>query len=243
MTVLPSQLIDGAEGNGGHLSAVAEHLSMSSHGRWMTHLDALSHAFWDGKMYNGYSADSVTATGGASMGDVAAVTAGIVSRGVLLDIAALLEVEALEGGYTVTPEQLEAAERRQKVRVRTGDVVLLRTGCGRRVKEAGGYLPGFYGLPGWHPRCLPWLHERGVAAIGNDAAQDPFPTGFAWSDHYIPIHDVGIIAMGLWLIDWCNLEALAAKCVELGRYEFQFIVSPLRLTGCSASPVHPIALF
>jgi kynurenine formamidase len=241
MTALPSQPISGSEGNGQNLSAVAEHLSMNSHQG--THLDALTHAFWGGQMYNGYPSSSVTATDGATKATIAVAKDGIVSRGVMLDIPTSLGVEALDAGYGVTPEQLELAEKRQGVKVRIGDVVLMRTGYGRRVLEAGGYLLPSRGTPGWHPRCLPWLHERGVAAVGNDAAHDPFPTGFAWSGHYLPFHDVGIISMGLWLIDWCDLEGLAATCAKLGRFEFQVVVAPLRLQGCSGCPVNPIAIF
>jgi kynurenine formamidase len=242
MHILPNEVIGGSEVSN-NVTAAGEYISMRTHGLWTTHVDALSHVFWDGKMYNGFPGSSVTATDGVTKCDMAAIKNGIVSRGVLLDIAALLGVQALEGGYAVTPEQLEAAEKRQQVKVRTGDVVLLHTGHGRRVQEAGGFLPPSHPMPGWHPRCLPWLHKRGVAAVGCDAAHDPFPTGFAWSGHFLPFHDVGIVAMGLWLIDWWNLQDLVAKCHELGRFEFQIVIASLRLRGCSASPVNPIAIF
>lgn len=242
MHVLPNEAVEKQEGNR-HLGSAGEYISMRTHGIWVTHVDALSHVFWDGKMYNGFPASSVSARAGASKGAIAMLHAGIVSRGVMLDIPALLGVSALDEGYAVTPEELESAEVRQRVRVRSGDVVLLRTGQGRRVREAGGYLPQSHPMPGWHPRCLPWLHQRGVAGVGTDAAHDPFPSRFAWSEHYLPFHDVGIVAMGLCLIDWCNLEELADKCTQLGRHEFQIVIAPLRLCGCTASPVNPIAIF
>ena len=58
-----------------------------------------------------------------------------------------------------------------------------------------------------------------------------------------PVHQIGIVAMGLWLIDNCDLEALAETCDRLGRYEFLFSMGPLRITGGTGSPVNPIAVF
>ena len=49
--------------------------------------------------------------------------------------------------------------------------------------------------------------------------------------------------MGLWLIDNCNLEELAAACAERGRWEFLLTIAPLRIRYGTGSPVNPIALF
>ncbi|MCW3820935.1 cyclase family protein, partial [Micromonospora sp. DR5-3] len=100
---------------------------------------------------------------------------GIITRGVLLDIARVRDVPWLEPGQGVFPEDLEEAERRQGVRVRSGDAVLLRTGYGR-VRHETGAANGFT-QAGWHASCLPWLHERGVALIGADTPQDVQPSG------------------------------------------------------------------
>jgi hypothetical protein len=54
---------------------------------------------------------------------------------------------------------------------------------------------------------------------------------------------IGLVAMGLWLIDNCALDELVDACRELGRYEFQFSIAPLRLVGCTGSPANPIATF
>ena len=51
------------------------------------------------------------------------------------------------------------------------------------------------------------------------------------------------VAMGLPLIDNCDLEDLAAVCGELGRWEFQIVVTPLRIAGATGSPVNPVAVF
>jgi kynurenine formamidase len=57
------------------------------------------------------------------------------------------------------------------------------------------------------------------------------------------VHVLALVAMGMPLIDNCELEDLAATCADLGRWEFQFMMSPLRLAGASGSPVNPIAIF
>ena len=56
-------------------------------------------------------------------------------------------------------------------------------------------------------------------------------------------YDLGIVAMGLWLIDNCNLEDLAATCERLGRYDFAFSLAPIRFQGVTGSPVNPLAMF
>ena len=95
--------------------------------------------------------------------------------------------------------------------------------------------------PGLHAACAPWLHQRQVAALGSDSAQDLFPSGYPALR--APLHQVGIVAMGLWLIDNCDLEGLAAMCEGLGRWEFLLTIAPLRIQAGTGSPVNPIAIF
>ena len=94
---------------------------------------------------------------------------------------------------------------------------------------------------GFQAACLPWLHERQVAVLASDVAQDPTPSGYQTVS--MPIHMVGIVAMGLWLIDNCQLEDLADTCALLGRCEFQLALAPIRFQGVTGSPVNPIAVF
>ena len=97
------------------------------------------------------------------------------------------------------------------------------------------------GRAGWHVACAPWLAAREVAVIGADTAQDVAPSGYP--DLRSPLHLVGIVAMGLWLIDNCDLEALAVACARRDRWAFHLTVAPLRLTGVTGSPVNPLATF
>ncbi|GAA0485279.1 cyclase [Paractinoplanes deccanensis] len=217
----------------------SERLGLSFHGNTITHLDSPCHILWDGAMYNGRPHTSVDATTGSAWAAVTAAANGIVTRGVLLDIAAVRDVPWLAPGQGVLPEDLEEAERRQGVRVRPGDAVLLRTGHGRFRHESG--PAGGVTQAGWHASCLPWLHERRVALIGADTPQDVQPSGYP--DVLMPVHAVALVAMGLWMVDNCDLEACAATAASLGQWEFQLAVAPVRFAGTSGSPVNPIATF
>ena len=219
----------------------SEFLGLVFHGYAVTHLDALSHYFWDGRMYNGKPAAWVTSGAGATWHAMAALPDGVVTRGVVLDVASVRDVDWLEPGDGVYREDLEAAEYRQGVRVEAGDAVLLRTGYGRKRRERGPDDMRAVGRAGWHVSCLPWLHERDVALIGCDTAQDVHPSGYP--SMRSPVHAIGIVAMGLWLLDNCDLEGLVETCRRLDRFEFQLGVAPLRVVGGTGSPVNPLALF
>ncbi|MFI9381793.1 cyclase family protein [Kutzneria sp. NPDC052558] len=216
-----------------------ERLGFMFHGNTITHIDSPCHLFWDGRMYNGRPHTMVDAEAGSAWAAVTAAADGIVTRGVLLDVAKVRDVPWLEPGEGVYPEDLEEAERRQGVRVRPGDAVLLRTGYGR-ARHEGRENTGFT-QAGWHASCLPWLHERAVALIGADTPQDVQPSGY--EDVLMPVHAVGLVAMGLWLLDNCDLEACAATAAELGQWDFHLAVAPVRFAGTSGSPVNPIATF
>ena len=190
-------------------------------------------------MYNGRSHALVDAATGSGWAAVTAAADGIVTRGVLLDVAAARDVPWLEPGQGVFPDDLDEAERRQGVRVRPGDAVLLRTGHGRARRENAAV--GGVDQAGWHASCLPWLHDRGVALIGADTPQDVQPSGY--DGVLMPVHAVGLVAMGLWLLDNCDLEACATTAAGLGQWDFHLAVAPVRLAGTSGSPVNPIATF
>jgi kynurenine formamidase len=216
-----------------------EHLGFTFHGNTHTHIDSPCHIFWDGAMYNGRPSSLVDTADGSAWAAVTAAANGIVTRGVLLDIPAVRDVPWLEPGDGVFPEDLDAAERRQGVRVRPGDAVLLRTGRGRVRHERGDEAR--IEQAGWHASCLAWLFEREVAVIGADTPQDVQPSGY--DDVLMPVHAVALVAMGLWLVDNCDLEACASTAAELDQWDFHLAVAPIRFAGASGSPVNPIATF
>jgi kynurenine formamidase len=153
----------------------SEFIGMVFHGYSITHVDAPSHYFWEGQLYNGRSCNAVTSREGATVCSVEGLRDGVVSRGVLLDVALTRGVRWLEAGEGVMPEDLDAAERAAGVRVESGDILLVRTGYyGRRLAE-GPVHPLRAGNPALHAACCPWLRERGVAMIGTDTHNDVTP--------------------------------------------------------------------
>ena len=90
----------------------AEFIGMVFHGYTITHIDTPAHYFWDGRMYNGRSCNLITSREGAQVEAVDLLRDGVVSRGVLLDVAAV-KGRWLDAGEGVMPEDLEAAEKAQ----------------------------------------------------------------------------------------------------------------------------------
>jgi kynurenine formamidase len=193
-------------------------------------------------MYNGRPAELVSDRGAEGL-PITVAKNGVITRGVVLDVAAARGVEWLDPGQGAYPEDLEAAEARQGVRVGSGDAVFLRTGFGRYRRETGRVSAAEPGVsqPGWHAATLPWLREREVSLIGCDTANDVTPSGYPTMA--LPVHIIGLVAMGLWLIDNCDLEGLASTAARLSCWEFHLAVCPLALSGLTSSPVNPIATF
>jgi kynurenine formamidase len=225
---------------GPHAVAALDYFGIAPHGMAFTHLDALCHVFWDGRMYNGFSNREVGRFG-AKKCAIDVTRDGIVSRGVLLDIPKTRKVEWLEPGDPIYPEDLNAAEKMEAVRVDEGDILLIRTGRHQRRKAKGAWDPRREGLPGLDASCLTWLHERRIAVLGCDAVSDLIPNGYS-GELSMPIHVGTLVMMGIHLIDNADLEALSAACARHNRYEFLFAMAPLILERGTASPVNPLAI-
>jgi len=227
-----------AQGRGGS----GDFIGVGIHGFNLTHIDALCHIFWNAKSYNGLDAKSVTNREKATKGGIQILENGVVTRGVLLDIAKVRGVDWMGPGDGITPEDLEAAEKAQGVEVRPGDALLYRTGWPKAREIEGPPTPP--SRPGMHAASMPWLHERQVALIAADAATDVDPTGYGDKVPFgLPVHAIGICAMGLWILDGSNFEELAKECEKQNRWEFQWIMAPLRWRNATGSPVNPIAVF
>ncbi len=216
-------------------------IGLNFHGGSVTHLDALNHVFWNGQMYNGRPAALVTARTGGAAGAIDHAREGIVGRGVLLDIPRFRGVDWLEPGEALLPDELEDCARAQETDIRRGDMLLVRTGRELRRSKVGPHNALTEGSAGLHAACLPWLSHHKISVLGADATNDAVPSGYESVPY--PIHTVGIVAMGLWLIDNASLDGLAAVCDELNRWEFLLTIAPLRLKNSTGSPVNPIAVF
>jgi len=221
---------------------VADYLACGCHGNAHSHFDALCHVAYGGRMYNGKPLSGVTSVG-ANMMDITAYSSGIVGRGVLLDIPRLLGKKWLEPGHAVTPEELEAAEKAEGVKLEEGDIFVFRDGNVRRRLELGPWNVdhGGLGRAGLYPTAMRLLHDRKIAAFLPDGDGDTVPCSIEGVGH--PVHALQISAMGLACGDSLQLEELAKACEEEGRWEFMVMVAPLRLPGGTGSLVNPIAIF
>jgi kynurenine formamidase len=222
----------------GSMGFAKDFIGVDYHSDGHTHIDALCHVAYEGRLYNGMAAGSVTADGAAAEA-IDVLKDGLVGRGVLLDIPRLREVPWLEPGEHVFREDLEAAEREQGVAVDEGDVLLVRTGHARRLSEVGPWDTA-HSKAGLHPTAMALLAERGVVALGCDGNSDTAPSsteGVAF-----PIHVLALNAMGVLLLDYLQFEDLRSACESAGRWEFLCVTAPLWIDGGTGSPVNPLAI-
>ena len=222
-------------------AAAVDFFGLIFHGHAITHMDSLAHFFWEGKMYNGRPAHLVSTSLGATVESIEIVKDSIVTRGVLVDVPMVRGVSWVERGEGVMPEDIEAAEERCGFRVEEGDVLLVRTGQIRRREVQGPVNPAVAGGTACQAACLPLFHQRGIAMIGSDTGNDIMPSSYPKVSN--PIHQVGIVSMGLWILDNANLEELAQACQQRNRWEFLISISPLRMYNGTGSPVNPVAVF
>jgi kynurenine formamidase len=223
----------------GSLQFFKDFVGADYHYEGHSHIDAFCHVAYEGSLYNGTPADTVTARGAAD-DSIEVLEDGLVGRGVLLDIPRVRGLPWLEPGSHVFRDDLEAAEREQGVTVGAGDILLVRTGLVRRLAELGVW-DTTKAKPGLHPRAMPFLAERRVAALGCDGNSDTAPSTTEGVGY--PIHVLALNAMGVHLLDYLELERLSAACERAGRWEFLFVAAPLRITGGTGSPVNPLAVF
>lgn len=206
-----------------------------------TQWDAFGHVIFEGRMYNGFGADSVSSKG-ALKGDVANAADSMVGRGVLLDVPRALDVDWLAPGQAIGADELRRAEEHAGVEVGAGDFVFVRTGAMTAVRSAGSW--GDYAggdAPGLGLASVDWIAERDIAALAADTwglEVRPNET----EDVFQPLHIVLIVHLGLWLGEIFDLDPLAEDCAGDGAYEFMFCGPPLPFTRAVGSPLNPMAI-
>jgi kynurenine formamidase len=216
-----------------------DELELGMHGFSLTHLDAIAHVYRGQDVYNGRKAAVVATPGGLTYCDILAQKDGIFTRGVLLNVAAARGVEWLAPDQGVYAADLDAAEKCQRVRVESGDIIFVYTGLQKRESVEG---PENLGQRvGIMPDAIQWMHEREIAVYSGDCV-DAFPNPYSLR-HAIYFHAITLAAMGLILLDIPALEPLVDLCNEFGRSDFLLTMAPLRIKGGTGSPVNPIAIF
>jgi kynurenine formamidase len=225
---------------GVRVASVGDYLAIAPHGHEFTHLDALCHMAFEGKVYGGQPAEAVFTSRGALKMGIDVARDGIVSRGVLLDIPRVRGLEWIEPGDCAYVEDLEHAEQSAGLKVESGDILFVRTGRFRREATRGRWNTRD-AMPGLHATTLPWIHQREVAVFGCDTSSEVYPAPVEGVRN--PMHIGLLTTMGIHMIDAANLEDLSEACAERSRWEFMLVIAPLKLKGGTGLAVNPIAIF
>ena len=211
-------------------SSASEAMTLGGHVG--THIDSLCHFSCNGYLHGNIAAEPNQSYGGGLKVHSVDKLPLIVKRGVLLDIATLAGFDELPEDFSIKPEHFDEAERAHRVKVRAGDVVVVRTGWARFWNDAARYIRQTRG-PGPELEGAKWLSSRGVFAAGSDTiAFEKVPAT------NMPVHVHLLVESGIYIMEALNMEQLAADRV----YEFVFVAAPLRIQGGTGSPIRPFAL-
>jgi kynurenine formamidase len=195
-----------------------ERYEIEYHGSAVSHLDALCHVAYNGKVYNGLDFEDVASKeDGCTRMGVANLREGLITRGVLIDMP----------GRAVRRQDIEAWEAETGITISAGDALFLRTG--RDVGERGGY----------HPSLIPFFKERDIALLGADVPQE----GGQVDGVTVPVHFFALVALGVHLFDNLGLEGLAETANDLNQWEFMFMASPHVVPNGAGSAINPLAVF
>ena len=199
-----------------------------------TQFDGFSHQTIGPGFYNCIQVDGVaTRTGFTRLG--VEKVGMLMTRGVLIDVAALRGVNQLSEAYEITARDLQDALARQKLTLQPGDAVLIHTGWGQLWNQDNArYLKA---NPGIGVGAAEWLAKQDPMLVGADNGPvevNPNP------DPQLnqPVHQIMLVVNGIHLLENLRLEDLAARRV----YEFAFVMQPLKIQGGTGSTVAPVAI-
>jgi kynurenine formamidase len=211
-----------------------EELVVSEIGQVGTQFDGFVHQTIEDKIYNCAKVDDISTRGGFTKFGVEKVGA-LITRGVLIDVAALKGVDMLPDTYEITVQDLQQALQRQNLTLRPGDAVIIHTGWGKLwAKDNARYVKS---CPGIGVAAAEWLAKQDPMLVGSDnwpveVAPNPDP------QISLPVHQIMLVVNGIHLLENMKLDELAAKRV----HQFAFMMQPLKIKGGSGSTVAPIAV-
>jgi kynurenine formamidase len=211
-----------------------EELVVAEIGQVGTQFDTFSHQMIGSSMYNCFKLDEIASRTGFTKLGVEQVGA-LVTRGVLIDVAALKGVPMLAETYEITAQDLQAALAKQKLTLQPGDAILVHTGWGTLWgKDNPRYQRG---SPGIGTAAAEWLARQDPMLVGADNSAieiSPNPDKKLAG----PVHQIMLVVNGIHLLENLRLDQLAAR----GVHEFALIVEPLKIQGGTGSTVAPIAI-
>jgi kynurenine formamidase len=200
-----------------------------------TQLDSIGHIQIRDRFYNGWTVGQVVDGTGLNRFGMETVPP-IVTRGVLIDVAAFKGIERLPRGYVITVDDMEGALRRQGVDVRKGDAVLFHTGWGALYGRSNDEF--LSGEPGPSLAVVEWLYARRIAITGADTwSFGPVPGEDAERPFLVP--QAMYVRMGLFGLENLATEELARRRV----YEFMFALTHHKTRGSTAAIVAPAAIY
>ena len=129
------------------------------------------------------------------------------TRGVLIDVAALKGVDMLPDRYEITVDDLQQALERQGVALEPGDAVLIHTGWGVLWDtDAERFMAS---NPAIGVAAAQWLVEHDPMLLGADnqpveVSPNPDP------ELSLPIHQIMLVVNGIHLVERMKLDELAA---------------------------------
>jgi kynurenine formamidase len=207
-----------------------------------TQWDGLGHVFYENNMWNGYDCREVTSAGANKCG-IEKTKNRMVGRGVFLDVARVLQTEALDDGYAITGEDLERTAAAHGVRVKRGDFVIVRTGQ-MEAKLAAGTWDGYPGgdAPGFSFETLDWIQDHEIAAIASDTWGCEVRPNESEAGINQPWHWITIPIMGLTMGEIFFVADLASDSAADNVYEFLFVAPAIPITGAVGSPTNPLAI-
>jgi kynurenine formamidase len=211
-----------------------EEIVLSEIGQVGVQFDGFAHQTIGDSLYNCVKVDEVATRSGFTKLGIEHV-GSLMTRGVLIDVAALKGVEMLPDTYPITADDLQQALQRQKLTLQPGDAVIVNTGWGRLWdKDGGRYLKT---NPGLSAGAAEWLANQDPMLVGIDngpvsVTPDPDP------QLNNPVHQIMLVVNGIHLLENMKLDELAGKQV----YEFALIVQPLKIQGATGSTVAPMAI-
>jgi kynurenine formamidase len=211
-----------------------EEMIMAEMGQVGTQFDGFAHQSHNGSHYNCIKTGDIETRNGFTKLGIDKVGT-LITRGVLLDVAGLKGVEMLGDSYEITPEDIDAAVKKQNITFQPGDAILIRTGWSRLWgKDNARYGRG---NPGIGVKAAQLLLAKDPMMLGADNAPvevNPNPDKLI----SLPIHQLALVVHGVHLLENLTLEELAGKNVS----EFALIMQPLKLQGATGSTVAPVAL-
>jgi kynurenine formamidase len=211
-----------------------EELIVAEMGQVGTQFDTFSHQMISNSMYNCFKLDEISSrTGFAKLG--VEQVGSLMTRGVMIDVAALKGVDMLPDTYEITVQDLQQALAAQKLTLQPGDAVIIHTGWGKLWGKDNARFQK--SAPGIGIAAAEWIARQDPMLVGSDnsaveVSPNPNPQLAG------PIHQIMLVVNGIHLLENLKLDDLAARRV----YEFALIVEPLKIQGGTGSTVAPIAI-